>query len=66
VRKSFFQHLAAGIFHLVPLAAETWEVTLVLARRRSAKRSTRTLDVLHVAAAIALRAEVLYRPENGA
>lgn len=60
VRESFFQHLAAGIFRVEPLVPEAWEKALDLARRHSAKLGTRTLDLLHVAAAIVLRAEVLY------
>lgn len=60
VRESFSQHMAAGIFRVEPLLPETWEKALVLARRHSANLGTRTLDLLHVAAAIVLRAEVLY------
>jgi hypothetical protein len=34
------------------LGPETWEKALVLSRRHSAKLGTRTLDLLHVAAAV--------------
>lgn len=60
VRESFSQHMAGGIFRVEPLLPETWEKALDLARRHTAKLGTRTLDLLHVSAAIVLRAEALY------
>ena len=60
VRESFEQHLAAGLFRTEPLTAEVWEKALSLSRRHTAKLGTRTLDVLHVAAALALKPDLFY------
>jgi predicted nucleic acid-binding protein len=59
VRASFMEHVAAGIARIEPLAPEVWERALTLSRRHSAKLGTRTLDILHVAAALILRPDVM-------
>jgi predicted nucleic acid-binding protein len=60
VREQFLQHVGAGVFRIEPLVPEVWEKALILARRHSAKLGTRTLDLLHVAAALVLRPDVFY------
>ena len=60
VHDLFLQHQAAGVFRMTPLGPEIWEKALVLSRRHSAKLGTRTLDLLHVAAAIVLKPDVFY------
>jgi hypothetical protein len=60
VHEHFLQHQGAGVFRLEPLGSEVWEKALILSRRRSAKLGTRTLDLLHVAAALVLRPDVFY------
>src|SRR4030095_10988678 len=56
----FLQHQAAGVFRIAPLGSEMWEKAVVLSRRHSAKLGTRTLDLLHVAAALVLKPDVFY------
>ena len=46
--------------HIEPLGPEVWERALSLSRRRSARLGTRTLDVLHVAAALVHKPDVFY------
>jgi predicted nucleic acid-binding protein len=60
VRIEFGQHQAAGVFRVEPLESEVWEKALGLSRRYSAKLGTRTLDLLHVAAALALNPDVFF------
>jgi len=60
IHETFQQHQAAGVFRIAPLGPEVWEKALVLSRRHSAKLGSRTLDVLHVAAAIVLKPDVFY------
>ena len=48
------------MFRSEPLGSEIWEKALILSRRYSAKLGTRTLDLLHVAAALVLKPEVFY------
>jgi len=60
VRAEFDQHVAAGVFRVEPLAAEVWEKASSLSRRYSAKLGTRTLDLLHVAASLILKADVFF------
>jgi predicted nucleic acid-binding protein len=56
----FLQHQAAGVFRIAPLGSEMWEKAVVLSRRHSAKLGTRTLDLLHVAAALVLKPDAFY------
>lgn len=60
VHELFQQHQGAGVFRLEPLSSEVWEKALVLARRYGAKLGTRTLGLLHVASALALRPDAFY------
>lgn len=49
-----------GIFLLEPLAGAVYERAKQIARRRTPRLGTRTLDVLHVASAVVLQAETFY------
>ena len=60
VRQAFSQHQAAGVFRMEPLTSEVWEKALVLSRRHSAKVGARTLDLVHVAAALILRPDSFF------
>lgn len=60
IQEQFLQHQAAGVFRVEPLGPEVWEKALVLSRRHSARLGTRTLDLLHVAAALILSPDVFY------
>lgn len=60
VHELFLQHQAAGVFRAEPLVLEVWEKALALSRRHSAKLGARTLDLLHVAAAMVLKPDVFY------
>ncbi len=52
--------LASGVFHSVPTPASVYEEALRLARRHTAVIGTRSLDLLHVAAALTLGVSALY------
>jgi predicted nucleic acid-binding protein len=54
---AFRQDIEQGVFSLQPLPATVFEVAASLARRRSGRLGTRTLDILHVASALLLRAD---------
>jgi predicted nucleic acid-binding protein len=54
---AFRQDIEQGVFSPQPLPATVFEVAARLARRRSARLGTRTLDILHVASALLLRAD---------
>lgn len=60
VREEFLRHQGAGVFRIEQLSPECWEKAIAMSRRRTATLGTRTLDLLHVAAAIVLNADVLY------
>jgi predicted nucleic acid-binding protein len=60
VQEQFLRHQAAGVFRVEPLGPEVWEKALILSRRHSARLGTRTLDLLHVAAALVLSPDVLF------
>ena len=60
VRDQFLRHQGAGIFQMEPLGPEIWQSALTLSRRHSAKLGVRTLDVLHVAAVLALKPDAFY------
>lgn len=60
VRTQFEQHQAVGVFRIEPLQPEVWERALLLSRRYTAKLGTRTLDIIHVAAALALNPDVFF------
>ena len=48
------------MFRREPLSVEVWEKALSLSRRRTARLGTRTLDLLHVAAALVFAPDVFY------
>jgi predicted nucleic acid-binding protein len=52
--------IESGIFSLRPLPAGTYERAKQIARRWSSSLGTRTLDILHVASAMMVRAEAFY------
>lgn len=49
-----------GVFVLKPLAAAAYERAKQIARRHTPQLGTRTLDVLHVASALELQADIFY------
>ena len=49
-----------GVFLLKPLSASVYERAKRIARRRTPRLGTRTLDVLHVASALVLQADTFY------
>ena len=59
VRQEFLRHQGAGIFRSEPLGPEFWERAFSISRRHTARLGTRTIDLLHVAAALVLNADAL-------
>ena len=57
VHARFEQHRQSGLWIEVALPDSTFELSAELARRHAARFGVRTLDTLHVAAALALAAE---------
>jgi len=60
IRQQFLAHHAAGAFRIEPFHPQIWDAALVLSRRYSAALGTRSLDLLHVASARILRADVFF------
>jgi predicted nucleic acid-binding protein len=60
VQEKFLQHQAAGVYRSEPLGPDIWEKVVVLSRRHSARLGTRTLDLIHVAAAVVLKPDAFY------
>jgi predicted nucleic acid-binding protein len=60
VREHFLRHQSSRLFQIEPLGPEVWQQALVLSTRHTAKLGTRTLDLLHVAAALVLKPDVFY------
>ena len=60
VQANFDQHQAADLLQSAPLNDEVWERARDLSRRYSARFGSRTLDVLHVATALILKADVFF------
>jgi hypothetical protein len=56
----FRQDAESGVVQIVPLAAAAYDRAEQIARARTPLLGTRTLDVLHVAAALALKADRFY------
>jgi predicted nucleic acid-binding protein len=52
--------LADGVLLTKPLTMSNFEKAMRMARRRTPQLGTRTLDILHVASALELRAEKFY------
>lgn len=59
-RALVYQDLVDGVLFVEPLATASFEKALQISRRRTPQLGTRTLDVLHVASALELRAERFY------
>ncbi len=55
--KRFTQHRASGLWVEATLPESAWDVCAQLARRYAARLGLRTLDTLHVAAALELKAQ---------
>lgn len=53
----FQEDIANGIFSRKPMNVTAYEQAKRLARRRTSNLGTRTLDILHVASALTLKAE---------
>lgn len=56
----FRQDTENGIFEMKPLSPTAFERAKHLVRKRTAVLGTRTLDLLHVASALVLQADVFY------
>jgi predicted nucleic acid-binding protein len=52
--------LAEGVLHLRSLSSGAFERAKQMARKRTPRVGTRTLDILHVASAVELQAEMFY------
>ena len=59
-RALFQKDIAEGVLQIKPLTTNTFERAMRMARRRTPRLGTRTLDILHVASALELRAEFFY------
>jgi hypothetical protein len=57
IHRAFREDAEAGLLRIVPLPAGTFEHAIRMAAQHTAVLGTRSLDVLHIAAAIALKAE---------
>ena len=57
---AFSQHQRSGLFRAEPLGLEVWEKAVELSRKHTAIIGARTLDVLHVAAALLLKPDVFF------
>ena len=55
--QKFHQHVSQGIWRAAAFPEHAWEVCTQLARKHTARFGTRTLDTLHVASALELKAE---------
>lgn len=60
VQDLFDQHQKTGLLQAASLSDAIWEEAVSLSRRYSRSFGTRTLDVLHVATALILKAEVFF------
>lgn len=58
--KDFEQDLKVGIFQIRPLSDQVFERARQLVRATTARLGTRTADLLHVAAALELKADHLF------
>jgi predicted nucleic acid-binding protein len=56
-RSELLSHVSGGFFSLSAMPATVYEIAQRMALKQSALSGTRTLDILHVASAIVLRAE---------
>lgn len=60
VMNGFLQQRSTGVFRALPFASEMWDKAAELSRLHTAAIGTRTLDVLHVAAALLLKPDVFF------
>jgi predicted nucleic acid-binding protein len=60
VRNGFLSDVGAGVFQVRDPGRDMWQMVEKLSRRHSARLGTRTLDVLHVAAALILGPEAFF------
>jgi predicted nucleic acid-binding protein len=58
--RAFREDVESGVLRIVPLPAAAFEHALRMAAQHTAVLGTRSLGVLHVAAAIALKAETFF------
>jgi hypothetical protein len=58
VMSQFLQQRSAGVYRPAPLVPEVWDKASEFSRLYTAAIGTRTLDVLHVAAALLLKPDV--------
>lgn len=58
--KAFGQDLRAHVFEIHSLSDQVFQVALQLARQTTARLGTRTADLLHVAAALEMKADCLF------
>lgn len=56
----FRQHIEMGVYSSQAMPPAVYERARQIARRRCSQLGARTLDILHVAAALLLKAEVFY------
>ena len=56
----FARDVADGVFQRTPLSPAVFDTAKRIARKRTPRLGTRTLDVLHVASALVLHAEAFY------
>ena len=61
---AFRKDLQDGVFSLKPLPASVFDRARQIARKRTARLGGRTLDILQVASALLLGAEVFYTFDN--
>ncbi|MGH9444229.1 MAG: type II toxin-antitoxin system VapC family toxin [Terriglobia bacterium] len=57
---AFESDRGSGIFSLQPLPTLVYEIAARISRRHTFQLGVRTLDILHVASALVLKAEALY------
>jgi predicted nucleic acid-binding protein len=60
----FREDLATGVIALKPLPGNAFQRAIQISRGSTARLGTRTLDILHVASALALSADQLYTFDN--
>ena len=60
VRDHFISHIRFGVFRVHDFPPEAYVLAGTLSRRYTAQLGTRALDVLHVASALILKAEVFF------
>ena len=54
----FLSHLSSGIFQSQEITLDVWRIASSLSRRHTAKIGARSLDVIHVASALAFKPDV--------